>query len=126
MENSSTKVVLIGSAKCGKTSAVRKLKGIYEPTNSYKPTLGAAVHSYISPSGALYTIWDCAGDPRFGGLRDAYYVHANKVIICGCTQGSQAGNRFLADVSRATLDANVTISYCSNIDSSGVLAGFLP
>ena len=77
------KVVLVGDAKVGKTSLVRfALTG--EHTNRYVATLGVEVHPVVwdSPQRGLrrFNVWDCAGNSRFGGLRDGYYIQADIAI----------------------------------------------
>ncbi len=47
--------------------------------HEYRPTLGVEVYS-IGEQNSKYAIWDCAGDERYGGLRDGYWVKANGVI----------------------------------------------
>ena len=65
------KVVLVGDARVGKTTLVRHaLMG--EHTNKYIPTLGDEVHPIV---------WDCAGNPRFGGLCGGYYIQADIAIV---------------------------------------------
>ena len=72
--NTEIKVVLVGDGKVGKTSLVKKcLTDEFE--TKYVPTLGVEVYPFNN-----YNIWDTAGQDRFGGLRDGYYVDAN--IIC--------------------------------------------
>lgn len=77
------KVVLVGDAMVGKTSLVRyALTG--ELTNLYEATLGVEVHPIVWDSHRglrRFNVWDCAGNPRFGGLRDGYYVQADIAIV---------------------------------------------
>jgi GTPase SAR1 family protein len=51
---------------------------------SYFPTLGVEVHPITlhkeNPS-TVFKIWDCAGDERFGGLREGYYKDAQIAFI---------------------------------------------
>jgi GTP-binding nuclear protein Ran len=76
--------VLVGDARVGKTSLVRfALTDAIE--NRYIPTLGVEVHPIVwnSPQRGLrrFNVWDCAGNPRFGGLRDGYYIQAQIAIV---------------------------------------------
>lgn len=82
------KVVFIGNARSGKTTAVRSLLG--EAPRNYIPTLGVEVYPYTAPNGATYNIWDCAGDARYGGLRSGYYREANVALIF--SGGAEASN----------------------------------
>jgi len=75
------KVVLIGNGASGKTTWLKRLL-----TNSfdqrYVPTLGVEVHPYEIPGeNIVFNVWDCAGQEKFGGLRDGYYICANAGII---------------------------------------------
>jgi small GTP-binding protein len=73
------KLILVGDAKAGKTTLVDRCKN--KPVREYKPTLGVEVHPLLVNEGTLLKIWDTAGNPRFEGLRDAYYVQADGAII---------------------------------------------
>ena len=83
----SFKVVVIGPAKVGKTGLVRRLRNL-EPTHNYLATLGVEVHpvkfTLNYPRGCVseicLSIWDCAGDPKFTGLADGYYIGADLAI----------------------------------------------
>jgi GTP-binding nuclear protein Ran len=80
------KVVLIGNGATGKTSWIKRLFLNYFETR-YNPTLGVEVHSYevhsyeVPHRNVVFNMWDCAGQERFGGLRDGYYICANAAII---------------------------------------------
>jgi GTP-binding nuclear protein Ran len=84
MDMETKKVVLVGDARVGKTSLVRfALTGAVE--NRYIHTLGVEVHPIVwnSPQWGLrrFNVWDCAGNPHFGGLREGYYVQAQIAIV---------------------------------------------
>lgn len=76
------KILLIGNAKTGKTSFITQhIEGTCETTSEgklspYSPTIGVEV--YATPEG---NVWDCAGDERFGGLRDGYYIKSDFVVL---------------------------------------------
>lgn len=77
MKNS-VKVALIGDGGVGKTSLVlRQCNGKFE--KKYIPTMGTDVHP-VTLFGQTYNIWDCAGQEKFGGLRDGYYIRADACI----------------------------------------------
>jgi GTPase SAR1 family protein len=75
------KIVLIGNTKTGKTSWVRMMQGFNVP-NVHIPTLGVDVHP-IDVGGHVVDIWDTAGDNKFGGLREGYYIGADACIVFG-------------------------------------------
>ena len=74
------KVLLIGEGGCGKTAFVhRALSNQFE--KRYIATLGVEVDPiHVSPS-VVFNIWDCAGQEKFSGLGDGYYVGAQAVIF---------------------------------------------
>ena len=78
------KIVLVGETNVGKSSFVRKLEG-KEILNDHVPTLGVEVipirRSLSQYVHKVFNIWDCAGDQRFEGLRDGYWVQADGAII---------------------------------------------
>jgi len=42
---------------------------------SYVPTIGVEVHElqfYTNRGPVIFSVWDCAGQQKFGGLRDGY------------------------------------------------------
>jgi len=77
------KLVLIGDGGTGKTTFVKRHKsGEFE--KAYEPTIGVEVHplDFHTNYGALrFYCWDTAGQEKFGGLREGYYIHANCAII---------------------------------------------
>ncbi|KAK5583389.1 hypothetical protein RB653_004982 [Dictyostelium firmibasis] len=77
------KLVLVGDGGVGKTTFVqRHLTGEFEPR--YIPTLGVSVHAlifYTNFGKIHFNVWDTAGQEKFGGLRDGYYIQGNCAII---------------------------------------------
>eukprot|EP01133_Synstelium_polycarpum_P003657 gene3657-4203_t len=77
------KLVLVGDGGVGKTTFVqRHLTGEFE--SRYIPTLGVAVHPlvfYTNFGKFIFNIWDTAGQEKFGGLRDGYYIQGQCAII---------------------------------------------
>jgi len=77
------KLVLIGDASVGKTTFVKRhATGEFE--RRYIPTKGVEVTPvtfYTTYGPILVNIWDTAGNPEFGDLKDAYYIGANYAII---------------------------------------------
>jgi len=77
------KLVLIGDGSTGKTTFVKRhLTGEFE--RKYVPTLGAEVHPLLfhTNMGPLrFNVWDTAGQEKFGGLRDVYYIQGQCAIV---------------------------------------------
>mmetsp|Transcript_23181 Transcript_23181/g.53322 ORF Transcript_23181/g.53322 Transcript_23181/m.53322 type:complete len:208 (-) Transcript_23181:10-633(-) len=77
------KLVLVGDGGVGKTTLVKRHKtGEFE--KKYIPTLGVEVHplSFHTNCGKIcFNVWDTAGQEKFGGLRDGYYIQGDCGII---------------------------------------------
>lgn len=77
------KLVLVGDGGVGKTTFVKRHKsGEFE--KKYVATLGVEVHPltfYTNLGPIIYNVWDTAGQEKFGGLRDGYYVSGKAAII---------------------------------------------
>eukprot|EP01110_Echinostelium_bisporum_P004818 TRINITY_DN21930_c0_g1_i1.p1 TRINITY_DN21930_c0_g1~~TRINITY_DN21930_c0_g1_i1.p1 ORF type:complete len:231 (-),score=116.86 TRINITY_DN21930_c0_g1_i1:128-799(-) len=77
------KLILIGDGSTGKTTFVKRhLTGEFE--KKYVPTLGVEVHplTFHTNCGPIcFNVWDTAGQEKFGGLRDGYYIQGNAAII---------------------------------------------
>ncbi|URD75835.1 GTP-binding nuclear protein [Musa troglodytarum] len=67
----------------GKTTFVKRhLTGEFE--KKYEPTIGVEVHplDFFTNCGKIrFYCWDTAGQEKFGGLRDGYYIHGQCAII---------------------------------------------
>jgi len=77
------KVVVTGSAETGKTSFVQRLLDGSFPQD-YSPTHGVDVHGVIvktSHGSVCLNFWDCAGQDRYRGLGDGYYINADAALI---------------------------------------------
>jgi len=73
------KVLFIGKAKSGKTRTIQSLLST-KKSRVYEPTNGVHVYTYNTPSGKELSIWDTAGDDRYIGLGEAYYINADICI----------------------------------------------
>lgn len=77
------KLVLVGDGGVGKTTLVKRHQtGEFE--KRYIPTLGVAVTSLrfeTNHGTVVFNVWDTAGQEKFGGLRDGYYLNADAAII---------------------------------------------
>ncbi|XP_020697235.1 GTP-binding nuclear protein Ran1-like [Dendrobium catenatum] len=77
------KLVIVGDGGTGKTTFVKRhLTGEFE--KKYEPTIGVEVHplDFHTNCGKIrFYCWDTAGQEKFGGLRDGYYIHGQCAII---------------------------------------------
>ena len=83
MSQQSFKVVLVGEGGVGKTTFMTLLlTGVFE--KKYVATLGVEVHPIVQEF-ANYTrtfnVWDTAGQEKFGGLQEGYYIGADIGIL---------------------------------------------
>jgi len=77
------KVVLVGDGGVGKTTFVKRHRtGEFE--KRYVPTIGVEVRSLdfnTNYGKFVLNCWDTAGQEKFGGLREGYYIGGEAAII---------------------------------------------
>ncbi|KII60909.1 GTP-binding nuclear protein GSP1/Ran [Thelohanellus kitauei] len=77
------KLVFIGDGSVGKTTYIlRHRTGEFE--KKYSATIGVEVSYLVFDTNVgriLFKIWDTAGQEKFGGLRDGYYLNSHCGII---------------------------------------------
>merc|ERR1711881_652359 len=77
------KCLLVGDGGVGKTTFVKRhVTGEFE--KSYVATIGCEVHPlpFDTNRGPIrFNVWDTAGQEKFGGLRDGYYIQGQCAII---------------------------------------------
>ena len=80
------KIILVGDGEVGKTTWVHRLI-TSDFRNEYIYTAGTDVHPlrFQTSDGRtiVFNIWDCAGDERYRGIGDAYYISADGAILMG-------------------------------------------
>ena len=76
------KNILVGDGGVGKTSYVNRIRtGNF--SQKYIPTMGVEVHPLNIPTikDTVYSVWDCAGQEKFGGLQEEYWKYASGAIV---------------------------------------------
>lgn len=77
------KCILLGDGGVGKTTYVKRhISGEFE--KKYVPTLGVDVRplKFNTNYGPIcFNVWDTAGQEKFGGLRDGYYIQGQCAIL---------------------------------------------
>eukprot|EP01027_Heterolobosea_sp_BB2_P023674 GEZU01035626.1.p1 GENE.GEZU01035626.1~~GEZU01035626.1.p1 ORF type:complete len:240 (+),score=86.29 GEZU01035626.1:64-720(+) len=77
------KLILVGDGGTGKTTFVKRhLTGEFE--KKYIATVGVEVHPLVFHTNRgpiCFNVWDTAGQEKFGGLRDGYYIQGQAAII---------------------------------------------
>lgn len=109
------KVVLLGEPASGKTSLALRAYTGQPASKAYVATLGAQVYPLAVTVRSRETgasaqvgvnVWDVAGQERFGGLRDGYYVGADAAIVLtratsSASRRAEALARWAGDFRRA-------------------------
>ena len=113
----SFKVCLIGDGEVGKTTwKKRHLTGEFE--KKYVATLGVEVDviRFETSDGPIqFNVWDCAGQEKFGGLRDGYYINADACIVMYDVTSQASFRNSVAWIrSFKRIDHEVPIILCAN------------
>lgn len=75
------KVILVGTEQTGKTYAFKRLFG--EKAKGYIPTVGAETGIYKNKTDIEFEVWDIAGNNKYPGLRDGYFIGADVCFFFG-------------------------------------------
>lgn len=111
------KILVVGDGGVGKTAFIRRHRtGVFE--SNYLATTGVEVSPllfYTSAGKTTFNVWDLAGQVKFGGPRDEYYIGAHAAIVMfdvtgKCTYKSVA--TWVADIRRVVGD--IPIVLCGN------------
>jgi hypothetical protein len=78
----STKILLVGEARIGKTKLLLGHNGYVGRNGShgYTPTMGVDVVP-VNVGNTHVNVWELAGDSRYQGSVDRYMIHARGAII---------------------------------------------
>ncbi|XP_060025440.1 GTP-binding nuclear protein Ran-like [Lagenorhynchus albirostris] len=78
------KLVLVGDGGTGKTTDTFVKRHLTSESEKYIATLSVEVHPpvfHTNKGRIKFNVWDTAGQKKFGGLRDGYYIQAHCAII---------------------------------------------
>lgn len=110
------KVCVIGNGGTGKTTFInRYLNGGF--TTKYVATLGVEVHPIVlwtNKGDVRFNMWDCAGQEKFGGLRDGYYVKSDAFFIFASVDSSLSINKmdfWIKEARRVAPDAKIILCF---------------
>ena len=81
--NQQFKIIVVGKGGVGKTTFLKRFR-TGEFKHRYIATLGVEVHPInleTNHGNIVFNTWDCAGQVRFSGLREGYYIRADAAII---------------------------------------------
>lgn len=73
------KVIIVGASGVGKTTYIRRLK-TGDFITKCPTTMGVEVQR-LNINNTQMNIWDCAGQKRFMGLGEGYYIGAHAAIV---------------------------------------------
>jgi len=76
--------MLVGRGRCYWQNYLREAPQIWRVRKKYIPTLGVEVHPlvfYTTRGPICFNVWDTAGQEKFAGLRDGYYIQGDCAIM---------------------------------------------
>ncbi len=113
------KIVLVGDGGTGKSTFVKRHKtGEFE--KKYVATLGVEVHplDFHTNYGVVrFNIWDTAGQEKFGGMRDGYYICSDGAIVMFDVTNRLSyknAEKWYNDITEIKSLANIPIILCGN------------
>jgi GTP-binding nuclear protein Ran len=104
------KLVFIGDAQTGKTTFAKRLR-VDEFERKYVASLGVEVHP-VDYNGVSLYVWDTAGDERYTGLAEGYYIQADAAIVFFSVTNRESYNnvrRHIAAFKRVCPNAPVVV-----------------
>ena len=111
------KVVLVGDGGVGKSTYLKRLlTGEFE--KKYIATLGVEVHPLhfrTNYGDIVFNVWDTAGQEKYRGLKEGYYIMADACIaMFDCTNRLSEKNveRWITDVKRVVPNSPLVV--CGN------------
>jgi GTP-binding nuclear protein Ran len=113
----SFKIVIIGSGGCGKSTLIKRMReDKFEP--KYIATQGVDVVPLTFETNygtIIFKCWDCAGQEKFGGLREGYYFHSQGAI-CMFDLTSMLSFNTLGSLIKSlkTITGDIPIVICGN------------
>jgi len=78
------KVLLVGDAASGKTTAVNRQLTGSNGQKTYFPTIGTQVYPMsitIGDKNIVLDVWDLAGQQQFACLGEGYYIGADAIVV---------------------------------------------
>ena len=113
------KICFIGDGGVGKTTLVKRfLTGEFE--TKYVATLGVESHpiNFTTNLGEVrFNVWDTAGQEKFGGLRDGYYIEAKGAVAMFDLTSRvtfKDVDRWIADFKRVCPNAPIVLVGCKS------------
>lgn len=102
------KVIFVGDGGCGKSSIVKRLNN-QALDLGYNPTVGVEMYLYLANE-MMYNIWDTAGQEKFSGLGDGYYINGNSaVIVVDATSPSKTINSWYSSLKKVNQNIKIGI-----------------
>jgi GTP-binding nuclear protein Ran len=113
----SYKIVLVGDGGVGKSAYLKRHRtGEFEKKYIATQGVDVAPLTFNTNYGPIiFKVWDCAGQEKFGGLRDGYYTKADAAIVMfDLTSRVTATNALLWIESVRSVSPNIPVIICGN------------